>query len=94
MDGTDEDPHRGGHPFFFDFQPYWAQHLGRVFGTDRANSGAEGGGHLREPNRVPRRRQGSTTRRAGVFGQNGSYPDHRSWPQEEDFTFYSGCIRC
>ncbi len=29
-------------------------------------------------------------RDAGVFGQNGSYPDHRSWPQEEDFTFYSG----
>lgn len=88
--GTDTDTGHDsdGHPFFFDFQSYWAQALARVFGTTeqaaakRAESiaGDLTGYDDDEPD--PRRI-------AGVFGQSGSFVDHRSWPQEEDFTFYS-----
>lgn len=87
--GTDADPDSSGYPFFFDFQSYWAPHLGRVFGTTEqavAKKAEAIAGDLTgydDDAKDPRRD-------AGVFGQNGSYPDHRSWPQEEDFTFYSG----
>ncbi|MEO8107238.1 MAG: hypothetical protein ABI720_07955 [Actinomycetes bacterium] len=87
--GTDKDPDSGGYPFFFDFQTYWARPLGRVFGTtEHALAGkteaiAEGLTGYVDDARDPRRD-------AGVFGQNGSFADHGSWPHEEDFTFYSG----
>ena len=85
---SDLDPDSGGHPFFFDFQSYWAQHLGRVFGTTAQALAKEAvaiAGDLTGYNddaKDPRRD-------AGVFGRNGSYSDYRSWPQEEDFTFYA-----
>ena len=87
---TDTGHDSDGHPFFFDFQSYWAQALARVFGTTeqaaakRAEAiagdltGYDDDDDEPDPRRV-----------AGVFGQSGSFADHRSWPQEEDFTFYS-----
>lgn len=88
-DGTDADPDNGGCPFFYDFRSYWARPLGRVFGTTeqvvamKAESIAGDLTGYDDDAQDPRRD-------AGVFGQHGSYPDHRSWPQEEDFRFYSG----
>ncbi|PYI37917.1 hypothetical protein CVS30_12670 [Arthrobacter psychrolactophilus] len=77
----------GGHAFFFDFRSYWARDLGQVFGTTEeavTNKAAAISRDLTgyDETKDPRRE-------AGVFGQDGSYPDHRSWPQEEDFAFYS-----
>ncbi|WP_157508769.1 hypothetical protein [Luteipulveratus halotolerans] len=78
----------GGHPFFYDFRQSWAAHLGRVFGTSDVAlamkaeviacdlTGYDDG--YKDPRHD-----------AGVFNQRGSYPDHRNWPQEEDFAFYS-----
>lgn len=84
---ADAQPDDGGHAFFFDFQSYWARHLGQVFGTTEETVTKKAEAIARtltgyDETKDPRRE-------AGVFGQNASYPDHRSWPQEEDFTFYS-----
>ena len=85
---SDIDQDSDGYPFFFDFQSYWVQPLGRVFGTTEQALAKKTMAISRDltgyddDNTDPRRD-------AGVYGQSGSYPDHRSWPQEEDFTFYS-----
>lgn len=82
-----EDPDSGGYPYFLDFQPYWASHLGRVFATTEhaiARRALVVGAQLtgyKDDARDPRRI-------AGIFQQDSSQ-DHRSWPDEEDFTFYS-----
>ncbi|GAB3821941.1 hypothetical protein GCM10028799_34750 [Kribbella italica] len=82
------DPDNGGYPFFFDFQSHWAQSLGRAFGTNEQSVAAKTVAIARDLTGYvddaddPRRD-------AGIFRQSGSYFDHRSWPQEDDFTFYS-----
>ena len=85
---TDPDADGGGYPFFFDFQSHWAGHLARVFGTSEqalamhALAVAKDVTGYDDDADDPRHA-------AGVFNQRDSYADHRSWPREEDFTFYS-----
>ncbi|WP_392543917.1 hypothetical protein [Oryzobacter telluris] len=85
---ADIDSQGGGYPFFFDFQQYWAGALARAFGTteqvlaEKAEAIALDLTGYDDDARDPRHD-------AGVFGDGGSYADHRSWPQEEDFSFYS-----
>lgn len=85
---TSEDPDSGGHPFFFDFQSHWAQHLGRVFGTTEQSVAQKTVAIARDLTGYAENAK-DPRRQAGIFRKDGSYFDHRSWPQEDDFTFYS-----
>lgn len=85
---TDIGPDDGTHPFFFDFQSYWARHLADVFGTTEQAIAQKAGSIAKELTGYDDD-ESDPRRAAGVFNKNGSYPDHRSWPQEEDFTFYA-----
>lgn len=79
------------YPFFMDFRKYWCRELASIFGATEQSvasvavevaSGLTGFGDdmfSRDPRRV-----------AGVFGEYTSHSHHHSWPEEEDFDFYSG----
>ena len=79
------------YPFFMDFQQYWCRELASIFGsTDEsvARVAVEVATDLTGYgddmfSRDPRRE-------ASVFDEYTSHSDHRSWPAEEDFDFYSG----
>lgn len=76
-----------GHPFFYDFQSYWGSHLARAFGTTEAAVAREAAAIAE--NLTGFDDDAPDPRRTARIFDSRSTPDHRSWPQEEDFTFYS-----
>lgn len=81
------DPGKHSYPFFYDFQSYWGSHLARAFGTSEAAVAKRAAALAADLTGFDDDRS-DPRRTAGVF-ESGSTTDHRSWPREEDFTFYS-----
>ena len=75
--------------FFLDFEPYWCHNVGEIFGSTekdiarRATQVATkfGGYEVFAAKKDPRAD-------AGVYDQERSYPDHGSWPGQDNLSFY------
>ncbi|GAA1754698.1 hypothetical protein [Aeromicrobium alkaliterrae] len=78
---------RRAYPFFYDFQSYWGSHLARAFGTSEAVVAQKAAAIAEEVTGFDDDER-DARRSAHVF-ESGSTTDHRSWPREEDFRFYS-----
>jgi hypothetical protein len=77
------------HQFFIDFEPYWCHNVAEIFGSteeDVARRAAQVAAKFDGHEAFTERRDPRTD--AGVYDQERSYPDHGSWPGQDNLSFY------
>ena len=75
--------------FFFDFEPYWCHDVAEIFGSTEKDI-------ARRATQVATKFDGyevfaaekDPRADAGVYDQERSYPDHGSWPGQDNLSFY------
>jgi hypothetical protein len=86
---SDEENDSGKYPFFFDFERYWCREVAESFGStegDIAQRAVATATTLDDYEVFAAKRDPRAA--AGVYEDGRSYPDHGSWPGQDNMSFY------